>query len=312
LTLEAAVIQAGKLVIQGTASASGVQVRITGTQFAAVADSQRKFVFEIVYRTPDCRVNLATATGSMDVVIGGCAPGVIPRGPWAGTARYSGGDLVLFGGTTYRALRANLRKRPDLNTADWQVFAARGASGPQGPSGDAGPAGAQGPAGPAGGAGPQGPQGPQGPEGAPGPQGPQGPQGIPGSTGIVAILPLSGFPAPIAGGQQGYSFYGQAAQFNLTASQKLVASGGAPLSSFLNPNRIRVGMCYQRDNGEITPFHRFDFIDASVQTFATMYTVSAMTAPGVAGFYRVGYCAMNNTNWAVDGGALNGWVMVTN
>ena len=143
LTLSTAAITQGRLVITGTAASPGTVVALEGTPFRATADAQRRFSFSLDYRTPDCRVTLRTSTGTLAVLIGQCGPGTVPRGAWSGVAQYRAGDLALYGGSTYRALRANVGKAPALNAADWQLFAARGATGPQGPAGPAGSAGAE-------------------------------------------------------------------------------------------------------------------------------------------------------------------------
>ncbi len=134
LTLSTAAITQGQLVIKGTAAAANVVVTLDGT-FQATADAQARFSFSLNYRTPDCRVTLKTNTGTLAVLIGQCGPGTVPRGAWSGTLQYRAGDLALHGGSTYRALRANVGKAPHLNAADWQVFAAKGATGPPRPQG---------------------------------------------------------------------------------------------------------------------------------------------------------------------------------
>jgi hypothetical protein len=138
ITVTSAGLSAGKLVITGTA-AQGVVVTIQGTAFTATANALKQFTFSVVYRTPDCKLTLATNTGTLPILIGNCGPtGVNPKGTWNATAAYAGDDLTLYLGTTYRALRANKGKRPDLSAADWQVFAARGATGAPGAKGDKG------------------------------------------------------------------------------------------------------------------------------------------------------------------------------
>ena len=139
ITVTFANLAAGKLSITGTASQQGILVTIQGTSFTAMSNAQKQFVFNVVYRTPDCKLTLVTTTGTLPILVGNCGPtGVNPKGTWNATAAYVGDDLTLYLGTTYRALRANKGKRPDLSAADWQVFAARGAPGAPGAKGDKG------------------------------------------------------------------------------------------------------------------------------------------------------------------------------
>ena len=60
ITIQAATIQTGRLVIVGIAAAPGTVVRIAGTTFQATANAQSQFVFNIIYRTPNCIVVLLT------------------------------------------------------------------------------------------------------------------------------------------------------------------------------------------------------------------------------------------------------------
>jgi len=182
LTIQTATLQSGRLVITGTAASAGTVVRINGTSFQSVANAQKQFAFNIIYRTPDCIVVLTTPTGALSVLIDRCAPGVVSRGPWISTVQYQRGDLVLRGGSTWLALRANVGKQPGAQTSslDWQVFAARGPTGPQGFAGATGLQGAQGPRGFTG------IEGPPGEDGEDGPPGDDGPAGAPGASGIFA------------------------------------------------------------------------------------------------------------------------------
>src|SRR4051812_16007502 len=96
ISVSVVTLAAGKLVITGTASTAGVQVRIQGTSITATADAQKKFSFNVDYRTPDCALTLATSTGTLGVLISDCGPGTTPRGAWLATARYNAGDLALY------------------------------------------------------------------------------------------------------------------------------------------------------------------------------------------------------------------------
>jgi hypothetical protein len=185
LTIQTATIQSGRLVITGTAAAAGTVVKIYGTSFQSVANTQKQFVFNVIYRTPDCIVVLTSPTGALSVLIDRCAPGVVPRGAWASTVTYQRGDLVYYGGSTWFSRRTNINKVPggQTSTLDWQIFAARGPTGPQGVAGATGPRGLQGAQGPRGFTGIQGPPGADGDDGPPGDD---GPAGAAGASGIFA------------------------------------------------------------------------------------------------------------------------------
>lgn len=194
VTVNVATLAGGRLVITGTATSVGQVVSIKTTKFRTAADSQKRFSFNVDFRTPDCRVYLATNTGWLGLQIGNCGPvGVVNRGFWSAARAYVQNDIVSSAGVAWIARRANTNKQPGLptTTSDWQLLVARGArgaegiAGPRGPAGLEGERGPQGPAGPPGPAGPQGSTGPvgsQGPAGSIGPVGPQGPVGPAGVT----------------------------------------------------------------------------------------------------------------------------------
>ena len=102
------------------------------------------------------------------------------RDVWSAGTNYVLNDLVLSGGSTWRALRANSNSVPAAGNSNWLLFASKGDKGDegevgaQGPRGSAGATGATGPAGPIGATGPAGPIGPTGVTGATGPGGPPG------------------------------------------------------------------------------------------------------------------------------------------
>jgi hypothetical protein len=165
VVVKVATITAGRLVIMGTTPAPRTVVRVEGTSYSVVSDATRAFRFDLVYRTPDCRLTLATAVGKLGILIGDCGPmAFIPRGAWVSNRSYAANDVVTEAGSSWRALRPNLNRRP-IAGADWQLFASRGATGATGPAGPAGPAGAVGPQGAAGVDGVAGPAGPVGPKG---------------------------------------------------------------------------------------------------------------------------------------------------
>jgi hypothetical protein len=185
IAVEAVALHGGRLVIRGTAASAGMLVRIGGTTLQVRADASKAFGFDVLRRPSDCRVTLQTDTGSLGLLIADCGPGTVPRGAWAAGVSYGTNDLASFNGSTYRARRANRGKRPNANPADWQIFAAQGATGPRGPKGIAGPRGPQGVAGLTGPQGEQGPRGEPGPKGATGARGDAGPQGPDGPAGVT-------------------------------------------------------------------------------------------------------------------------------
>jgi Collagen triple helix repeat (20 copies) len=95
-------------------------------------------------------------------------PGLAALGRWRAATSYVTDDVVTYGGSTWRAARANRNVSPGSSSRDWEQFAAKGSRGAAGPAGAQGPQGAQGPEGP------QGVQGSQGVQGPPGPTGPAG------------------------------------------------------------------------------------------------------------------------------------------
>jgi hypothetical protein len=194
LTVDVVTLAGGRLVVTGTTAKRNQLVRIPGTHIRTRSDELKRFSFNEDYRTPDCRITLATGTGAVELMIAQCGPhGVRPRGVWRATKSYTQDDLALFRGSTWRALRESAGKRPDRSPEDWQLFAARGEPGPRGPAGPAGPQGAAGLPGADGAPGEKGDPGdpgPAGPKGEQGEPGPAGPQGNPGAAGPLAGMRL--------------------------------------------------------------------------------------------------------------------------
>lgn len=127
LTVQKVAIEAGRLVVTGSASKSGARIAIDGTRFTTTAGTDKSFRFRVVLLPTDCRITLSTTSGKLPLVVSDCGPkgdkgARGPQGPKGAT----------------------------------------GATGPEGPVGAAGPKGDTGAAGPQG---PQGPAGPQGPKG---------------------------------------------------------------------------------------------------------------------------------------------------
>ena len=172
IAVDLATIAGGRLVITGRAATVGQKIFIKSTTFSAVANTKRVFSFNVDFRTPDCRVYLATTTGTLGLMISGCGPvGVLAyRGQWLPAALYAANDIVFAHGASWIAKRANRNKQPGFSATalDWQPVAAPGKQGPAGVIGARGPAG---------------PPGPIGPSGAPGPRGEMGPVGSCGTNG---------------------------------------------------------------------------------------------------------------------------------
>lgn len=84
----------------------------------------------------DCVVDLKAVGGtggSTTAVIANCGPkGLNAQGAWKGTSNYVADDVVTFGGSSFRAKRANLNVTPGTSGADWEVLAKKGAPGIQG------------------------------------------------------------------------------------------------------------------------------------------------------------------------------------
>lgn len=108
-------------------------------------------------------------------VVANCGPkGVNPHGAWKNKINYLTDDLVTHGGSSWRALADNKRKKPGSRSAIWEEFAAKGAHGAKGVPGADGVTGPAGPDGRTGAAGPRGTRGILGPQGVAGPQGLRG------------------------------------------------------------------------------------------------------------------------------------------
>jgi hypothetical protein len=120
------------------------------------------------------------------------------RNVWLSSLKYSAGDLVQYGGSTYIARLGPPVGTLPTNTTYFSLIASRGAIGLQGVRGATGligPTGLLGPTGIQGLQGVQGVPGVQGIQGLVGPTGPLGPtglQGIPGVTGATGLAGVTG------------------------------------------------------------------------------------------------------------------------
>jgi hypothetical protein len=139
ITLSKAAIETGRLVIQGTTAAANTKVSLNGGLYSATSDSKKAFAFTLVWLPPDCVAKLTTASGTDQAVVAMCGPkGLEFRGTWLSATNYITNDLVTVDGATWRGKRANTNKRPGQSSADWEVFAAKGATGAAGAAAAAG------------------------------------------------------------------------------------------------------------------------------------------------------------------------------
>jgi chitodextrinase len=134
-------ISGGKLIVAGKATAGAV-VRLEGI-FSVTAGADGTYRFSVVNVPRDCIADLATVAAPTEITraaIANCGVATTRwRGPWAGSTLYAAGDLVTYLGSTFLARRATQNDIPVSATADWSVFAARGATGPAGATGPQGP-----------------------------------------------------------------------------------------------------------------------------------------------------------------------------
>lgn len=223
VVIATAKIDQGLLLINGTSS-FGTQVQMDLFDPVPIDPGTRQFSMSVVYVPADCIVDLQITGGvtiQSSAVVANCSPAnLIPRGAWDVTKTYFLNDLVVFSGSTYRAINPG----PLLNKATppggtnwqnyWQLFVSKGANGlagangadgAQGPAGADGAVGAQGPVGARGAKGDPGSQGligltgPAGADGAAGPTGADGAAGAKGAKGDVGVqgpIGLTGLTGP--------------------------------------------------------------------------------------------------------------------
>lgn len=131
LTIDTAEMNAGRLLIAGTAAKAGQVVKIDGRTNEATADKTGAFRFSLRWRPDDCVVKLVAGTQQQRVLVGGCGPT---------------GETGKTGPTGAAGARGAQGAK-----------GAQGAQGPVGATGATGPTGAAGAAGATGAAGPDGP-----------------------------------------------------------------------------------------------------------------------------------------------------------
>ncbi len=141
ITVTTAEITGGKLVVEGTRTGGAATIRLDD-QFNDGVNGAGAFAFSLDYLPPDCIVDLKEIGGlnaTATAVIGNCGPkGLNAKGGWKNTTNYVANDVVAFGGSSFRAKRANLNVTPGTSGADWEVLAKKGAPGIQGATGPQG------------------------------------------------------------------------------------------------------------------------------------------------------------------------------
>lgn len=300
ITVTDAKISAGALRISGTTAPAKVAVTLDGT-FAATSNAAGAFAFVLdAYLPADCIVTLtAPGAAATSAVVAGCAArGVTPRGAWSAGAPYLADDLVLSGGTTWRALRPNKAKTP-ASGADWEIFAKAGSAGPAGPQGPTGATGAKGATGAAG------PQGPVGHDGATGPMGPQGPAGPSGLGKITNLWPIAfewNMSLPADGVAQPFG----TTYADVAAGESVIVSVSSMLESTVGVTGVYVihyGMC-RRPAATLADFTKVEpwrvvvsplTVDSDKITygFPREFSVHGVIAGLPAGRWEVGLCLRN-------------------
>jgi hypothetical protein len=131
-------IEQGKLVVTGTTLTANTQVKLDSL-FTATSNGSKVFTFTLVYHPVDCVVDLvtvgSTATPTRAVVADCGANGVNPLRSWISTKQYLTNDVVVSGGSSWRAKAPNIGKPPAANLAYWEQFVGKGPTGAQGPAG---------------------------------------------------------------------------------------------------------------------------------------------------------------------------------
>ena len=233
-----------------------------------------------------------------------------PRSGWASSTAYAQNDLVLFAGSTWRALRTNTNKSPDLSAPDWEAFAQKGIDGSTGATGPEGPTGETGSQGPRGFTGAQGPQGVQGSQGV---QGAKGDTGATGLTGIVAIVGLSGIGGTLEASSAGFAFAGPTASVTTTAAQRFTASASVPAQAAA-PVPVDFSFCYapQPSSSVFLFAGNAGYQTSTVGPNPEVLATSASLVLNTPGAYSVGLCFRNQSIQTVTLQRVSGFVQVTN
>lgn len=131
-------IDAGKLMVTGKTLTANTQVKLDSL-FTATSNDSKVLTFNLIYLPIDCIVDLVkvgSTTAPTRVVVADCGPnGVNPLRSWISTKQYSTNEVVVSGGSSWRAKAPNIGKPPATNLAYWKHFVAKGSTGAQGPAG---------------------------------------------------------------------------------------------------------------------------------------------------------------------------------
>ncbi len=74
LTVKVVSLDAGRLVLKGTAAKANMTIRVVGTKIVIKSKGDKSFAIESDFRPDDCRLTLKTATGSLPLLVSGCGP----------------------------------------------------------------------------------------------------------------------------------------------------------------------------------------------------------------------------------------------
>jgi len=245
-SLSKVAIEAGNLVIVGKTRAAGRTVKLDDGVATTVSDGNGDFSFELVYLPADCVVDLKVGATIKTAAVADCGPkGVNPQGAWNNQIDYLTDDLVTLAGSSWRAKSDNKGKKPTLNLAIWEQFAARGAKGATGATGPQGAIGATGATGPQGATGVTGATGPVGAIGATGATGPVGATGATGAIGATGAQGPAG-PNTVADGSVGapaINFASSASTgiFSPATGKIALAAGGALFLHDIGTNNTALG-----------------------------------------------------------------------
>jgi len=123
VTLTKVSIEAGQLVVEGTTNSPRTRVTIDRLH-SQVSKPNKSFAFSLLYRPPDCIIELKTTVGTQEALVANCGPkGANFLGPWNRKVHYRTDDLVTLDGATWRARRDNFRVRPrPTANEDWRCL----------------------------------------------------------------------------------------------------------------------------------------------------------------------------------------------
>ena len=282
ISVTTATVEGGKLVVVGTTPQPNQKITLDDA-FSAKSKGSRAFRFSLDdYLPPSCIIALKAGALVTTAVVANCGPrGLTVRGPWNGEDDYVADDLVTFGGSSWRAKRANTGKTPVAGKT-WEVFASAGdpgATGPEGPQGETGATGD---------AGPQGEIGPEGPQGA---TGPQGPTGATGPQGIIDVWEINGSVSETSGvADYIYTFTPGFRTITVGAGQKIFAVAAMSARQIADGQHGAIwAVCFrQSPAGPLNPRGQlFSWFGLATQNNSMTATAMLNLDPGT---YDIGPC----------------------